>query len=84
MTAIERPDWADRMRAALDSAGLCETDLAAFLGVAPDAVAQWLDGEEIDGVYFLSVLTAVIAKTGVSPYWIVTGQTAPASDQLLN
>jgi transcriptional regulator with XRE-family HTH domain len=85
MTAIERPDWADRMRAALDSAGLTEADLAALLGETHETVARWLDGdEEMSGPAFLLALAIVRDKTDVSPYWIVTGQPVPASDQRLN
>ena len=85
MTTIGRPDWAQRMLSALDSASLCEADLAALLGETPEWVASWLDGdEEMSGPAFLLALAIVRDKADVSPYWIITGQTAPASDRRLN
>ena len=85
MTANARPDWAQRMLEALDSAGLCEADLAALLGETPEWVARWLDGEEeMSGPPFLRALAIVRDNTDVSPYWVVTGQTWVGGDRRLN
>ncbi|MGD9539830.1 hypothetical protein [Methylocystis sp.] len=75
MTAAPGPDWAERMLSALDSAGLCEADLAALLGETPETVAGWLEGEEeMSGVDLVNALAAARDATGVCPYWIVTGK----------
>ncbi|TLG71827.1 hypothetical protein [Methylocystis sp. B8] len=81
-----RRSFAERKsRRPLESAGLAEADLAALLAETPEWVASWLDGnEEMSGPAFLLALAIVRDKTDVSPYWIVTGQSAPASDRRLN
>ena len=89
MTAIDRPEWADRMLSALDSAGLCEADLAALLGETPDDVARFLDGDKFDeddpiGVHYLDALACVRHVTGVSAYWLVTGKADASFDLRLN
>ena len=73
------------MRAALESAGLDDDDLAALLGEPPDTVARWLDGdEEMSGPAFLLALAAVRDMTGISPYWVATGKSDPSFDLRLN
>jgi transcriptional regulator with XRE-family HTH domain len=65
------PAWRleDRLRRALDHAGMTPTEMAHRLGVSPDTVYRYLDGGGKRGVP-RAVLVAWATETGVPLDWL--------------
>ena len=60
-----------RITEAREAAGLSRAELSQRLGVTPDTVDAWEDGERVPRANRLMVLGGVL---GVTPAWLLTGE----------
>jgi len=68
----------DRLRLAIEKAGVRGTDIARQLGVSPTAVSRWLLGKREIKVELLHDFYRLY---GINPYYIITGEGPPVLSQ---
>jgi HTH-type transcriptional regulator, cell division transcriptional repressor len=71
-------DFVDRLRAALDDAGITQSRLAQELDVRPATVSDWLTRKSIPGGEAMMRLPAILHVDG---HWLLTGEGSPVREQ---
>jgi transcriptional regulator with XRE-family HTH domain len=67
-------DFVDRLRAALDDAGITQSRLAGELGVRAATVSDWLTRKSIPGGEVMMRLPEILQVDG---HWLLTGHGSP-------